>query len=335
VPDTTRSNHFKYRENINAAYATVDAGFGKLGVKAGLRMEQTIAIGEQYTTSENFNRNYIQLFPSIFVTYRLNDKNQFGINYSRRIDRPGYQQLNPFKYFIDPKTYMQGNPDLQPQLTNSFEVSYTFMDALNVAVNYSHTNESMTQVSKQIDSTRTTYVTTENLDAQDNYGLAITFPYQVTPWWLTSNSFNLFNNHLNGMVEGGEVDEQLTSYTFNTYNSFKLKGGWSFELSAFYNSKTIYATFLVDPQFSVAGGMGKTFLNNRLNLRIILNDIFKTEHTKSKVKYNNIDFDFHQKLDTRFIRFHLSWSFGKKGVEQARRRRGGAEDEQNRVKTGK
>jgi iron complex outermembrane receptor protein len=335
VPDSSRSNHFKYKENINAAYVNVHKEFGKWGTQIGLRAEQTVAKGEQLTTADNSDHNYVQLFPSVFITFKMNEKNQFGLNYSRRIDRPAYQQLNPFRYFIDPKTYEQGNPDLQPQLTNSFELSYTLMDALNIAVNYSHTDNVMTNITKQVDSTRTTYVTTENLSAQDNYGITVTLPLPVTKWWLTSNTLNVFNNNFTGMVEGGEVNERLTTYSFNTYNSFKIKDFISLELSAYYNSPSVYGTFLIDPQYSVSAGLAKAFLKERLSLRVSINDIFKTEGSEIHVNYNNVDFDYKRSEDSRFVRFFVTYKFGKRGVEQARRRRVGAEDEQSRVKTSK
>lgn len=333
IADTNRSNRFKYNENINAAYTSLQTEKGKWGFQLGLRAEQTIAKGEQITTSENFKRDYIQLFPSAFVNFKLNDKNQFNAKYSRRIDRPEYQQLNPFRYFLDPKTFQQGNPDLEPQLTNSFELSHTFMDAVTTAIGYSNTTDAMTMVTKQIDSTRTTYVITENLNTNDNYSFSIDMPLPITKWWLMNNNFVLFNNRFKGTIEGGEFDERLTSYTFNTYHSFKLGNGYTFELSGYYNSKMVYATFIIDPQYSVSGGIAKSFFKERLNVKVNLNDIFNTEKTTARVKYNNVDFDFKQKQDSQFFRVHISYSFGKKTVQQARRRSGGAQDEQNRVKT--
>ncbi|MEO8146569.1 MAG: TonB-dependent receptor [Bacteroidia bacterium] len=335
VIDTGKTNHFNYKENINAAYINWSGEFKKFGVQAGLRAEQTVAKGEQLTTTENFKHEYIQLFPSVFLSYKLNDKNSFGINYSRRIDRPAYQKLNPFRYYLDPNTYMQGNPNLQPQLTNSFEVSHTFMDIITTTINYSHTTDAMTEITKQIDSTRTTYVTTENFDAHDNYGVSVSIPFEIAKWWQTSNNVNVFNNRFTGVVSGGEVDKNLTSYMLNTDNSFMLPHGWSVEVSAYYNSKMVWATFLIDPQYSVACGFAKSFMQQRLKLRVNINDIFKTEKTHAAVKYNNVDFDFYQQQDTQFVRFNLTYSFGKRTVEQARRRHLGAEEEQNRVNTGK
>ena len=144
---------------------------------------KTIADGLQLINKTSFDRNYIQFFPSSFLSYQFSDKHEIHGSYSRRIDRPGYQQLNPFRYFIDPYSYMEGNPFLQPQLTNAYEFSYTFMKLYTVTFNYSHTMQAMTQITKQIDSTRTTFVTTENLDANDNYGIGVSLPFTFASWW--------------------------------------------------------------------------------------------------------------------------------------------------------
>ena len=273
-------------------------------------------------------------FPSTFFNYRFNDKNQVGLNYSRRIDRPAYQQLNPFRYFLDPYTFEEGNPNLQPQLTHSVELSYTYMQSVSAAVNFSHTDDAMTQITKQVDSARTTFVTTENLESHENIGLAISIPYEITKWWLTSNNINIYNNSYSGIVSGGLIEKRLTSYQFNSNNSFRLPKGWSLELSGFYNSQIIYGTFLLEPQYSFSGGVGKSFFHDRVILKVDVNDIFHTEKTNAVIKYNNIDATFDQINDTQFVRFHVTYNFGKQTVQQAKRRRGGAEDEQNRVRTG-
>jgi iron complex outermembrane receptor protein len=335
ILDSGKTNHFIYDENINAAYINWSGQFGKFGLQLGLRGEQTLAKGEQFTTTQNFKRNYFQLFPSAFLTYKLNDKHEAGLNYSRRIDRPAYQQLNPFRYFLDPYTFQEGNPGLQPQFTHSIEFSYTYMGMISAAVNYSKTTDAMTQITKQIDSTRTTFVTTENLASHDNYGISFSIPFEITKWWQTSNNINIFNNYYEGIISGGKVTKRLTSYLFNTSNSFKLHGGWSVEVGAYYNSQLIFGTFLIDPQYSVNGGVAKSFFNNRLNMKIDISDIFHTEITNSVIKYNNIDATFHQVYDSRYARLHLTYNFGKQTVEQARRRRSGAEDELNRVKQGR
>ncbi len=333
--DTSKTNHFKYNENINAAYINWSGEFKKFSLQGGLRAEQTISKGEQFATSENFSHNYIQLFPSAFIRYKLNDKNQLGLNYSRRIDRPAYQQLNPFRFYLDPYTYQQGNPELQPQLTHSIELSHTWSDMINTAISYSHTTDAMTDVTKQIDSTKTTYVTTQNFESYDNLSVSVSVPFEIAKWWQTNNNFNVFNNSFIGVANEQKIENSKTTWLINTDNSFMLPKGWTAELSAYYHSSMVWATFYIDPQYSVSAGISKTLLNDRLKLKVSINDIFKTENVHATAKYDNVDLDFRQQQDTRYIRFNLTYNFGKKTIEQARRRLAGSTDEERRIKTSK
>lgn len=333
VLDTGKTNHFNYKENINAAYINWTGEFKKIGFEIGLRGEQTVADGEQVVNHESFERNYFQLFPSAFFNYKFSDKHMTRLSYSRRIDRPAYQQLNPFRYFLDPYTYQQGNPNLEPQLTNNFEITYIFKQLYSISFNYSHTADAMTQITKQIDSTHTTYIKQENLDSRNNLGVNVNLPIHITEWWTSSNNISLFNNKYKGTSSVGAIDKSLTSYFANSENSFQLKNGWSFEVSGFYQSKMVWGTWLVDPQWSVGGGISKMLMSDRLHLRVNINDIFHTQKESSSIQYQNIDAHFSQVYDTQFVRFHVSYNFGKRGIKIKNHGRG--PEEENRVGGGR
>jgi iron complex outermembrane recepter protein len=333
VADTGKTNHFRYKENINAAYVNFSAEFGKLGVKAGLRAEQTIAEGRQAVRNASFSHDYIDLFPSTFFNYTFNDKHQTLLSYSRRLDRPHYGQLNPFRYFIDPYNYFEGNPNLNPQFTHVFELKYTLKRLYSIGINYSHTEDAMTEIAKQIDSIHTTYLTTENLDAHDNYGVTVSIPLHPVEWWQSSNNFVLYNNGFSGVSSVGEVDLELTTFSFHSQNSFTLKKGWRAELRGYYRTKALYGTTLSNPNGSVSVGVSKRFLKDKFTLRAQVNDIFHTDITTSVINYQNINVDFKRVYDSQFIRLHLSYNFGKNTVARARQRSTGAEEEQNRINT--
>lgn len=334
VIDTSKTNHFNYSERISAAYVSWSGEFEKLGLQVGLRGEQTISEGDQVTTNAVFKRNYLEWFPSAFLTYKFTGNYEVKLSYSRRIDRPAYQQLNPFKYFLDPYTYQQGNPFLQPQLTHSFEVAQTFLKMFTLSVNYSMTSDVMTQITKQIDSTRTTFITTENVSNSDNFGIGLSVPVQITPWWYSSNNVNVFNNEISGTTSSGTITKEITAWSFNSYNSFQLPKGWAMELSGYYNSRMIWGTWLVSPQGSISAGFRKSLFKDRMALRVNVNDIFHTDIITSEIKYMNVDANFYRIYDSQFVRFHLSYKFGKRTVAKARQRASGAEDELNRVRTG-
>ena len=125
VNDSTRTNHFIYTEKINAGYFNLNKQFKKTSVQVGLRAEYTKSDGD-LLGSAPVDRNYLNMFPSAFINHTINDKNEINFSYSRRIDRPGYGNLNPFVYYLDPYTFEQGNAFLRPQYTNNFEFNYTY-----------------------------------------------------------------------------------------------------------------------------------------------------------------------------------------------------------------
>ena len=138
---------------------------GGLSYQVGLRVENTNIKGEQITTDTSFTRHYTDFFPTAFVMKKWGkkDKHAVRVSYSRRIDRPNYQDLNPFRFFLDKYTFQQGNPNLTPQYSNNFDINYTFMGAMSLGVNYSKTNDAMTFVIKQDDAKKQSFVTNENL----------------------------------------------------------------------------------------------------------------------------------------------------------------------------
>jgi len=155
--DYKKTNQFLYKENINAAYINYNRQFKKIGIQAGLRFENTNYKGHQLGNAQRpgsdsaFSRTYNNLFPTVFISYTADKNNQFGLSVGRRIDRPAYQDLNPFLFFLDTYTYGSGNPFLKPQYTNNIEISHTFKGFLNTTVNYSRTKNFFTETFEQKD----------------------------------------------------------------------------------------------------------------------------------------------------------------------------------------
>jgi outer membrane receptor protein involved in Fe transport len=145
ILDTDKSNQFTYDENVNAGYVSFGKQWKKFGIQAGVRVEQTDSKGEltayNEQDDETVNQDYVDVFPSGGVTYQLNEKNSFRLNYSRRIDRPNYQDLNPFEFKLDEITFQKGNPFLRPQYSNSISIGHTYNYTLNTSFTYSRTDD--------------------------------------------------------------------------------------------------------------------------------------------------------------------------------------------------
>ncbi|MBD0277448.1 MAG: TonB-dependent receptor, partial [Flavisolibacter sp.] len=173
ITDVARSNHFVYEENINAAYINYSRQIKKWGVQTGLRFEHTHSVGNQKTTGEKFPRDYAQLFPTAYLSYNMNDNNKWALSYGRRVERPNYQDMNPFQRFLDQYTYQQGNPYLTPQFSHNIELTHNFKSVLNTTLNYNYTTDIINDILKQNDATKVTFQTKENIAKRRSIGLAV------------------------------------------------------------------------------------------------------------------------------------------------------------------
>ncbi len=337
VTDEGKTNHFIYKENINAAYINYNRQIKKWGLQAGLRAENTNAKGHQVGDSTRadsaFTKNYINLFPTVYISYDANKKNTFSINYGRRIDRPDYEDLNPFYYFLDEYTYEVGNTLLQPQFTDNIELSHTYDGFLTTTINYSNTQHLFTDVIKQVTSERKTFQTKENIASRINYGLSVSAYFPVTKFWTTNIYTNVIHDSYKGELDGGYLDVKNFAFYGNMSNEFKFKKGWTAELSGFYLSKGIESQIVRNPMWRLDAGLQKMILKNKGSLKLSVRDIFSSQNFSGYVNYQDIDVYIKNRHDNTTASLTFSYRFGKP-LQNQHRKTGGASDEENRVKTG-
>ena len=338
ITDEGKTNHFIYKENINAAYINYSRQIKKFGIQAGLRAENTNAYGHQVGDStrkdSTFNKNYVNLFPTVYVSYEANKKNTFAINYGRRIDRPNYQDLNPFYYFLDAYTYQVGNTLLQPQFTDNIELSHTYNNFLTTTINYSHTKNVFTEVLKQITSERITFDTKENIASRTDFGLAVSAYFPVTKFLTTNIYTNVISDTYEGALDGGYLKLNNVTFFGNINNQLKFKKGWSAELSGFYRTKGLEGQIIANPMWRADAGLQKKIMKNKGSLKLSVRDIFNSQVFAGYVNYQDIDVRIKNSRDSRAASLTFTYSFGKPLQNQQRRKSGSASDEQNRVKTG-
>lgn len=335
--DTTISNHFIYKENINAGYINLQQRIKKFSMQLGLRAEQTNANGDQTVKSVSFKRSYIQLFPTAYFTYKPNDNNTFGLSYGRRIERPGYQSLNPFRWQLDRYTYEVGNPNLQPQFSNNIEASYNYKGELNVSANYTMTTDIISDVLITIkepnDSNYTTYQTTQNVASLRNMGLAINYSKQITKSWMLNVFFNVYNNHYKGVIDSTNINVSYTSFNANFNTQYSFKKGWTAELSGFYYAKDyISGALLADGRGMFSLGASKQVLNGKGSVKLNLRDPFYLMSFTGNTNLNKGITRSHFVWDNRRAILTLVYRFGKNNSQPQRRRE---VDELNRVGGGR
>ncbi|MEO7313201.1 MAG: TonB-dependent receptor [Chitinophagaceae bacterium] len=331
--DLGRTNHFIYTENINAAYVSMSKEFSKKwSAQFGLRLENTNSKGNQVTNGTRFDRNYTQLFPTTYIGYNANGKNQFVLSYGRRIQRPDYEDLNPFYNFLDKYTYQVGNPYLSPQFTHGFELRHTFAGVLTTSLNFSTTKDIITEIIDQVDSTNTTFVRKSNVSSQENFGLSINIGLPVTKWWRPNFYANLHHDKYSGVINAAYTSVNATSLDLNLGNQFTFRKGWGADMGGFFQTGGIRGVLAYKAQGGLSIGFSKQLLKNNMGtFKIGIRDPFYFQKFHGYSKYQNIDIDFRSARDSRVVNLGFTYRFGKpiKGLKQ--RKSGGAGEEQNRV----
>jgi iron complex outermembrane receptor protein len=284
------------------------------------------------TNNEVVNRHYLDFFPSVFINHTLNDKNELGVSYSRRIDRPGYDDLNPFVYYLDQYTYGKGNPFLNPQYTNNFELHYTYNKTINVTMGYSHIMNAITQILITDPVSKATYQTNLNLQSQNNYNINVYTPYTITKWW--TGNVNLTGFYLgfkSASLLGADLNRGQAAVQFKTTQTFQVAKGYKAELMGDYQSALTYGIFYVKPRHSVDAGISHSFLDKKANLKLSVSDIFNTRRNDVTSNYQTNDLDIHQKGETRITRLTFTYNFGNSKIK-SHEHQSGADDEKGRVK---
>ncbi|MCX2582390.1 outer membrane beta-barrel protein [Pedobacter sp. MR22-3] len=330
--DVRRSNQFVYDENVNAAYTNINKQFKNTSIQLGLRVEQTNSKGNLVTTNTIVERDYFDFFPTLFVQQTLSKNNQLGFSYSRRIDRPSYDALNPFVYYLDQYTYNKGNPFLKPQYTNNMELSYTFMQKYMLSVGYSRTNDVITEVLLPDSAQKALFQTNENLAKNTSYNANLNIPVQVAKWWSMNNNLNVFYLSFEAPdLAGVALKTGKTSFQFKSQQNFTIASGLTAELNGSYESPLDYGTLRIKSRYSIDAGLSKSFLGKKASLKLALSDIFNTYKNDISSAYPGLKYEVHQKNESQIGRISFTYRFGKE-IKPARRRSTGSEDEQNRMK---
>ena len=335
--DADRSNDFFFRETIGAAYANWAASKGRFDLSAGVRAEYTSSNGEltafrEAQDDDNVTRGYLDFFPSGGVTYKATDLHQFRVNYSRRIDRPNYADLNPFEFKLDELTFAKGNPFVQPQYTHSVSLTHTYKYVLNTSVSYSYTDDYFAKVSDTTDVSRTV-LTTLNLSSQEVLSANVSYPYNITSWWSTYTSVTGYHTRNRATLSGDRaVDVSQTTGNVYHQSSFKLPRGWSYELSGYYNTPSIWgAVYEVDANYSMDTGVRKRFMQGRADLKLTLTDVFNTAPWHATQEFSGLYMDVSGGWDSRRLRVNLTYNLGNSQVKKARQRETSTADETSRT----
>jgi iron complex outermembrane recepter protein len=335
--DTTRSNNFVYTENVYAGYVNYQRTLGKFDVQAGVRMENTDSEGDLKSATANTNdrnvkRNYIDFFPSGGITWNANKTNTFGLTYSKRIERPNYQELNPFEYKLDELSFRKGNPFLNPQYSDNVSLSHTFKYTYTTEIGYSKTHDFFAQITDTIPGGKS-YITSKNLATEEVLSVNFSGSAQPTKWYSVYLNAGLYNQKYDAdFGEGKTINSSVTSFNMYMQNTIKLPKNFSFEISGWYNSSGVWGgAYVTDPQGSMDLGLQKKIFKEQGTLKLSYTDVFETAPWHSHNVYAGIVILAHGNWESQQFRASFSWRFGNNQMKAGRQRKAGSDEEQRRV----
>lgn len=344
IPTPTSFNDYKSKDRVLAAYATFSNRIKDFGYQLGLRAESSNYKGDLKTTNEKFNIDYpISLFPSVFLNQKLKGDQEIQLNYSRRINRPNFWQLIPFIDSSDILNPSVGNPGLQPEFTNSLELSYqkTFKtkDNFLASIYYKNTTDliSRYQEVRTIPGTTKEQLVSTYINANASYvtGLELTMRNSLTKWWELTTNFNLFTSKISIDNPAVPKQDQFLSWFGKFNNTFKVSKKVNFQLSGSYQSKTVLppggsgntgggrgggmgfgqatsAQGYVKPVYYFDAAVRYSFLKeDRASLSLNISDFLRTRISDVHSEAPGFIQDVVRRRDAQVIRLNFSWRFGK------------------------
>ena len=329
ITDTTRTNRFAYKENINALYIDADKTINdKWEVKLGLRAENTNAQGKQQVHDQLFTKGYVSLFPTAYISYKADSNNQFELNYGRRIDRPNYQSLNPFIFYSFQYNYSVGNPYLQPQFTNSIELKHSYKNMIITTLAASSTTGEITDVLVADNTAGVVHTTQDNTGINKTVSLSVLFNKDLYKWWSMNASGSVFYMNYSGVLNTSNITNEGTGYVVSLTNQFNFQKDWKAELVGYYVGRyvqSVIATVL--PTAFISLGVSKK-ISKASTIKMSVEDPFYFSWARQQNALPGLYTSTTFRYSTRSVSLAYTYNFG----SGARGRDVSRPDEAGRIK---
>ncbi len=327
-------NHFIYNERIGAGYINFSKDYANYSVKAGLRAEYTSSnsTADSLNTVQRNSKHYLDFFPGLSVSHKIDGKNEISFSYGRRIDRPQYDNLNPFTYHFDPYTYLQGNPYLKPQYTNNFQLSYNYDHNITMTMGYSHLNDLIANVPVTDPATKAGYATPKNLQSQDSFTVNFFAGYNIAAWWEGNvNMTGFYNDIVSNGLNGVNFSVRKATVIISITETFTPVKGFKAEISSVYQSPMAFGVFDLSEQHWTDAGISHSFADKNLSVKLSVSDVFNTHQFSNPVIFGNDYLVARIKNETQVARLTLTYNFGNNKIKSGDRQTG-SEDTKGRVK---
>lgn len=327
-----QADHFIYKENIQAAYISATKTISKKWeAQLGLRVESTQTIGESVATKSTEKTNYTELFPTLYVSYKINDENNLTLSANRRINRPSFWQLNPFRWYINEYNYVTGDPTLKPTYVNAVNVGYTFKNKLFINASYSKVTNLASQYSNIDSATNIQILKQGNIFDAASTNLSITHTFDTWHWLNSQNTVSAFYNS-SELIQNVNVETNNgMGYYFNSNNTIQLNADKTFQAQVdfWYQSKLNNGNWKLKPMYGLNLGLKYAMLDKKLNVSAYMNDILRTSNLRAQATSDGVKQQYNMYNDNRYFTFGLSYNFGNAKIK-VKERQGSNKDIINR-----
>ena len=304
--------NFEYDNSIYSLYTTFGQNFEKWSYQMGARLEQ-YDVEATNNTERIFEDDYITVYPSAFATYKISDMRTLQLSFGRRVDRPSLGQVNPVRDFSSPRITVTGNPELDPQFTNSLELNYTHNFSkgnLNAGLFYRVINNEINQtLLLDPEDPNKLILTFANGEDNSAYGAEISGSYKPFKWWSLNPSFELYTRNIRGIVGSQYVEVDNTAYNFRLNQTFNVTKALSLQLFGMYRSKAQMLQIEAQEMYFINAGARYNFLKDKATLSLNFNDVFDTQQFQFKA-----DLPYRQKgtfkPDSQTVYLGFSYNFG-------------------------
>jgi outer membrane receptor protein involved in Fe transport len=313
VKDFLKSNQFIYQESIQAIYLTYQKSYHSFGYSAGLRAEQVNIRGNLVTLDSAIKNNFTKAYPTLHLSYKIAANKEIQLNYSRRINRPDAEQLNPFPEYRDPQNLQAGNARLKPEMIHSAEFGYKWQNkkySFVPSVYYRNKTNGYTQVIKKINDT-TFLTTTDNLAHDQSAGVELIFSAKLGNIFNGNMSSNFSYNQIDASNMGYSNKKSILSFSTNFNSSVTLSKSTMLQISSNYRSARLTAQGRVYPTFVTNVGMRQDLLKRKLALTLTASDLFATMRDKRELTTSYLSQTSIGKRDVRIIYLGANYRFGK------------------------
>lgn len=322
ISDDSLTNSFNYSEQVHAGYFIYGLDLKTYKFQVGLRAEQAFVGAHVDGDTITYQNNYFALYPSAHIKKPLSKTQELSLSYSRRVNRPHKNSVNPFPKFTDPYNLRRGNPYLNPEFINSVELGYmSYSKKLTVtsSVYYRYLTNLIKRV-KTVDLDGISTTSWQNLDNGQYIGAEVVFIYKPYKWWRMMISGNISQSYLSS--SDAELNNSGLSYSAFFNQTFSLKNNWSIQHTAYYMSPFVLPQGRSYAMYSTNVAVKKSLLKNKLSLSLSLQDVFNTRRFALTVNDNqSYSLYSYYKWQSRRLMFNVSYAFGKQTTKPRKRRK--------------